>query len=171
MDVSATKHDHVTAPAPGFPFFGLAPWAAIIPLVALLTLALVPAHGAGLIPLAVLLGAAIMAAVYHAEVLAHYLGEPYGTLVLALAVTVIETSLIVSIMLGEGASAQALARDTLIAAIMITINAIVGVCLLVGGSRHHKQSYTQSGVTLGDAGDPCAGFAQLHCFGARRLLH
>jgi len=149
MDVSATKHDHVTAPARGFPFFGLAPWAAIIPLVALLTLALVPPHGAGLILLAVLLGAAIMAAVYHAEVLAHYLGEPYGTLVLALAVTVIETSLIVSIMLGEGASAQALARDTLIAAIMITINAIVGVCLLVGGSRHHEQSYTQSGVTLG----------------------
>ena len=57
-----------------------------------------------------LLCAAIMAAVYHAEVLAHYLGEPYGTLVLALAVTVIETSLIVSIMLSEGAGAQALAR-------------------------------------------------------------
>lgn len=108
-----------------------------------------PASPTGLALLAVLLGGAILASVYHAEVLAHYLGEPYGTLVLALAVTVIETSLIVSIMLGEGGSAQALARDTLIAAIMITINAIVGVCLLVGGSRHHEQSYTQSGVSLG----------------------
>lgn len=98
---------------------------------------------------AVLLGGAIMAAVYHAEVLAHYLGEPFGTLTLALAVTVIEVSLIVSIMLGEGAQAQALARDTLIAAIMITINGIVGICLLAGGRRHHEQSYTQSGVSAG----------------------
>ncbi|HEX5644760.1 MAG TPA: ionic transporter y4hA [Erythrobacter sp.] len=99
--------------------------------------------------LALLLGGAILAAVYHAEVLAHYLGEPFGTLTLALAVTVIETALIVSIMLSEGSAAQALARDTLIAAIMITINAIVGICLLVGGTRHHEQSYTQSGVTVG----------------------
>jgi len=129
-------------------FFGLAPWAAAMPLAALAALFLSP-HGAGLAVMALLLGGAIMAAVYHAEVLAHYLGEPFGTLTLALAVTVIETSLIVSIMLGEGSSAQALARDTLIAAIMITINAIVGVCLLVGGSRHHEQSYTQSGVSLG----------------------
>ena len=68
---------------------------------------------------------------------------------LAVAVTVIEVSLIVSIMLGEGAQAQALARDTLIAAIMITINAIVGICLLAGGRIHHEQSYTQSGVSAG----------------------
>ncbi|GGD62113.1 ionic transporter y4hA [Erythrobacter arachoides] len=99
--------------------------------------------------LGVLLGGAILASVYHAEVLAHYLGEPFGTLVLALAVTIIETSLIVSIMLGEGSGAQTLARDTLIAAIMITINAIVGVCLLVGGGRHYEQGYTQSGVSVG----------------------
>mgnify|MGYP003662555675 CR=1 FL=1 len=89
--------------------------------------------------LVVLLGAAIMAAVFHAEILAHYLGEPFGTL--ALAVTVIETSLIVSIMLSEGAGTQTLARDTLIAAIMITINAIVGTCLLVGGPWRYSRSY------------------------------
>lgn len=99
--------------------------------------------------LAVILGAAILAAVRHAEVLAHYWGEPFGTLVLAFAVTVIETSLIISIMLSEGNAAQALARDTLIAAIMITINGIVGLCLLAGGQRHHEQSYTQSGVSHG----------------------
>lgn len=109
----------------------------------------VPAGAVGSVLLGVLLGGAILAAVYHAEILAHYLGEPFGTLVLALAVTVIETSLIVSIMLSEGSGAQTLARDTLIAAIMITINAIVGLCLLVGGGRHHEQSYTQSGVSVG----------------------
>lgn len=136
--------------AKGAPFFGLARWAVFLPVVALLALVFAgsSSNWANL-GLALLLGGAIMAAVYHAEVLAHYLGEPYGTLVLALAVTVIETALIVSIMLSEGSAAQALARDTLIAAIMITINAIVGICLLAGGSRHHEQSYTQSGVSVG----------------------
>lgn len=140
-----------TLPAPArAPFFGLARWAAIAPLVSLAILALVTPQGAPLqLLFAAALGTAIMAAVYHAEVLAHYLGEPFGTLTLALAVTVIETALIVSIMLGDGGAAQTLARDTLIAAIMITINAIVGICLLVGGSHHHEQSYTQSGVTVG----------------------
>ncbi len=121
-----------------------------MPLLSLVALAaLTPSTGFAMLVLALLLGGAILAAVYHAEVLAHYLGEPFGTLTLALAVTVIETALIVSIMLSEGSAAQALARDTLIAAIMITINAIVGICLLVGGTRHHEQSYTQSGVTVG----------------------
>ncbi|PLK27918.1 ionic transporter y4hA [Novosphingobium sp. TH158] len=140
-----------TEPAPvRMPFFGLAPWAAITTVLSLLALALVGPQGALFqLLLAIALGGAIMAAVYHAEVLAHYLGEPFGTLTLALAVTVIETALIVSIMLGDGAAAQTLARDTLIAAIMITINAIVDICLLVGGTRHHEQSYTQSGVSVG----------------------
>lgn len=130
--------------------FGLSAWSVITPILALAAIALgKPAGVAPALIVGLLLGAAIMAAVYHAEVLAHYLGEPYGTLVLALAVTVIETSLIVSIMLSEGAQAQALARDTLIAAIMITINAIVGVCLLAGGRIHHQQSYTQYGVSVG----------------------
>lgn len=130
--------------------FGLALWTLIAPVLAVGALAIGKPSGlADTLVLGVLLGAAIMAAVYHAEVLAHYLGEPFGTLVLAVAVTVIEVSLIVSIMLGEGSQAQALARDTLIAAIMITINGIVGVCLLAGGRLHHEQSYTQSGVSAG----------------------
>lgn len=128
--------------------FGLPAWTLVLPLLGLLVIPLASGGVFAAIKLA-LLCAAIMAAVYHAEVLAHYLGEPYGTLVLALAVTVIETSLIVSIMLSEGAGAQALARDTLIAAIMITINGIVGVCLLLGGQRHHEQSFTQTGVSAG----------------------
>ena len=99
--------------------------------------------------LAVLLVGTILAAVVHAETLAHYLGEPFGTLVLAFAVTVIECSLIVSIMLSEGNSAQALARDTLMAALMITINGFVGLCLLAGGHRHFEQTFTRSGTSIG----------------------
>ena len=134
----------------GFPTFGLPVWTLALPILGALA---VSAGISGGLPVTIVLGlllaGAIMAAVFHAEVLAHYLGEPFGTLVLALAVTIIETSLIVSIMLSEGSQAQALARDTLIAAIMITINGFVGICLLVGGGRHHEQSYTQSGVSVG----------------------
>lgn len=128
--------------------FGLAPWAVIAPLLALAALAFgKPDSGFGAIVAGVLLGAAVMAAVYHAEVLAHYFGEPFGSLILALAVTVIETSLIVSIMLGGGEGVETLARDTLIAAIMIVVNGIIGLCLLVGGTAHREQTYTQDGVS------------------------
>jgi Ca2+:H+ antiporter len=130
--------------------FGLPRGAVAVPLVALAAvLAGTPSGMGQAAVLLVVLGGAIMAAVYHAEILAHYLGEPFGTLVLAFAVTVIETALIVSIMLTDGAAAKALARDTLMAAIMITINGIVGLCLLVGGHRHFEQSYTRSGVAVG----------------------
>src|SRR5215217_6267726 len=78
------------------------------------------------------------AAVYHAEVVAHRVGEPFGTLVLAVAVTVIEVSLIVSIMLGGGPETAGLARDTVFAAVMIICNGLVGVCLLWGGARHFR---------------------------------
>jgi Ca2+:H+ antiporter len=131
-----------------FPTFGLAIGSIIAPILGLLALTFgTPTSFVPVLVDSLLLAAIVMTAVYHAEILAHYLGEPFGTLVLALAVTVIETSLIVSIMLSDGA--PALARDTLIAAIMITINGIVGVCLLAGGHRHHEQGYTQSGVSAG----------------------
>lgn len=134
----------------GFPTFGLSPWSIVVPLIALGAVALGKPSSISLaIVIAIALGGAVMAAVYHAEVIAHRVGEPFGTLILAFAVTVIETSLIVSIMLSEGHGAQSLARDTVIAAVMITINGIVGVCLLLGGGRHHEQGYTQSGVNHG----------------------
>ena len=82
---------------------------------------------------AVVLIATVFAAVYHAEVVAHRVGEPFGTLVLALAVTVIEVALIVSIMLAGGADKAGLARDTVFAAVMIICNGVVGICLLSGG--------------------------------------
>ncbi len=91
--------------------------------------------------------ASVLAAVHHAEVIAHRLGEPYGTLVLAVAVTIIEVALIVSLMLSGGPATTALARDTVFASVMIILNGMVGLCLLVGGSRHGEQSFLQYGVS------------------------
>ncbi|MEO6276145.1 MAG: ionic transporter y4hA [Rhodoferax sp.] len=91
--------------------------------------------------------ACVLAAVHHAEVIAHRLGEPYGTLVLAVAVTTIEVALIVSLMLSGGPSTTALARDTVFAAVMIILNGMVGLCLLAGGSRHGEQTFGLYGVS------------------------
>jgi Ca2+:H+ antiporter len=88
----------------------------------------------------------VFAAVYHAEVVAHRVGEPFGTLVLALAVTVIEVALIVSMMISGGPDTAGLARDTVFAAVMIVCNAIVGLCLFAGGLRHREQSFQLQGA-------------------------
>jgi Ca2+:H+ antiporter len=96
--------------------------------------------------LAPVLVAAVLAAVHHAEIIAHRVGEPFGTLVLALAVTTIEVALIVSLMLEGGTEATALARDTVFAAVMIILNGIVGLCLLVGSRRHGTQTFNLSGA-------------------------
>lgn len=85
--------------------------------------------------------AAVIASVHHAEVVAHRLGEPFGTLVLTASVTIIEVALIVTLMLGGGEQKSALPRDTIFSAIMITCNAVVGLCLVIGGLRHHEQSF------------------------------
>ena len=94
----------------------------------------------------VVLLATVFAAVYHAEVIAHRVGEPFGTLVLALAVTVIETALIVSVMIAAPAEKAGLARDTVFAAVMIVCNGIVGACLLWGGVRHREQGFQVQGA-------------------------
>jgi Ca2+:H+ antiporter len=91
--------------------------------------------------------ATVFAAVYHAEVVAHRTGEPFGTLVLALAVTVIEAALIVSVMLAAPTEKMGLARDTVFAAVMIVCNGIVGICLLWGGARHHEQGFQVAGAS------------------------
>ena len=95
----------------------------------------------------VVLIATVFAAVYHAEVVAHRVGEPFGTLVLALAVTVIETALIVSVMITAPAEKAGLARDTVFAAVMIVCNGIVGLSLLLGGARHHEQGFQVQGAS------------------------
>jgi Ca2+:H+ antiporter len=89
----------------------------------------------------------ILAAVFHAEVVAHRIGEPYGTLVLALSVTSIEVALIVSLMIAGGEAASGLARDAVFASVMIILNGMVGICLLSGGRRHGEQSFGLYGVS------------------------
>ncbi|MDB5642093.1 MAG: sodium/calcium exchanger rane region [Hyphomicrobiales bacterium] len=96
---------------------------------------------------AILLGSAVFAAVHHAEVLAAKVGEPFGSILLAIAVTIIEVALILSIMLSAGESASALARDTVFSAVMIVLNGVVGLCLLVGGNRFHEQSVQIQGAS------------------------
>jgi Ca2+:H+ antiporter len=124
-------------------------WAWAWPLLAVAVLALSIVLGLPG-PLAVAAGAALIAAVfgavYHAEVVAHRVGEPFGTLVLALAVTVIEVALIVSLMLSGADDKSGLARDTVFAAVMIICNGLVGLCLLAGGIRHHEQGFQLSGA-------------------------
>jgi Ca2+:H+ antiporter len=89
----------------------------------------------------------VFAAVYHAEVIAHRTGEPFGTLVLAIAVTIIEVALIVSVMVAAPAEKAGLARDTVFAAVMIVCNGIVGLCLLWGGAHHHEQGFQVHGAS------------------------
>ncbi len=88
----------------------------------------------------------VLAAVHHAEVVAHRVGEPFGTLVLAGAVTAIEVALIVTLMVSGGAATAALARDTIFATVMIILNGIVGLCLLAGGQRYGEQRFGLLGV-------------------------
>lgn len=95
---------------------------------------------------AVILAGAVVAAVHHAEVIAHRVGEPFGTLILALAVTVIEVGLILTLMQAEPEKAQTLARDTVFAAVMVILNLLMGLCLLVGSLRHHEQRFQRTGI-------------------------
>jgi Ca2+:H+ antiporter len=97
--------------------------------------------GPGMAAGAVLLASAVFASVHHAEVLALKLGEPFGSLLLAVAVTVIEVALIVSILLTGAPGSEAVARDTVFAAVMIVLNGIVGLCLVAGARRHFEQSF------------------------------
>jgi Ca2+:H+ antiporter len=96
---------------------------------------------------AVVLVATVFAAVWHAEVVAHRVGEPFGTLVLALAVTVIEVALIVSVMLAGKAGSETLARDAAFATVMIILNGLVGLGLLLGGVLHREQEFQVKGAS------------------------
>lgn len=125
-------------------------WTTLAPLVALVALVpawfLHPESALVLGLLAVLLVGAVLAAVHHAEVVAHRVGEPYGSLVLAVAVTIIEVGLIVTLMVTADKDASGLARDTVFAAVMITVNGIVGISLLVGAVKHHLAVFNPEGT-------------------------
>ncbi len=124
-------------------------WSLLTPLAAsaLLAVAVVLPVGTVLsILCALALMGAVIAAVHHAEVVAHRTGEPFGTLVLALAITIIELALIVSLMLDGGPGKAALPRETIFSAIMIICNGVVGLCLPLGGLRYHEQSFLVEGI-------------------------
>ncbi|WP_029581801.1 calcium:proton antiporter [Bradyrhizobium sp. URHD0069] len=97
--------------------------------------------------LLVILFGTVFAAVHHAETIAQRIGEPYGTLLLTLAVTIIEVALIATIMLGDKA-VPTLARDTVFAVVMIVCNGLVGACILLGGLRYREQDFQISGANL-----------------------
>jgi len=141
-------HGHA-APRPLFDKAMLPLWSLLLPIAGLIVLAtgITKLGVVGLVIAAAVMIGCVLAAVHHAEVVAHKVGEPFGTLVLAIAVTVIEVSLIVSLMLSGSGDTAALARDTVFAAIMIILNGIVGICLLSGGVRHHEQHFMLSGVS------------------------
>ncbi|PIV73453.1 MAG: ionic transporter y4hA [Rhodobacteraceae bacterium CG17_big_fil_post_rev_8_21_14_2_50_65_11] len=106
-----------------------------------------PMPGWLILPAAVLLFAAVFSSVHHAETIAHRLGQPFGSIVLALSVTLIEVSLIVSLLLSASEGESTVARDTVFAAIMIVLNGIVGLCLLIGGVRYHRQTVQAHSAT------------------------
>src|SRR6201999_3022207 len=129
----------------------------IFPALAVLLFAAVTATGYSFTPsvggivfavvLLLILFGTVFAAVHHAEVIAHRIGEPYGTLLLTLAVTVIEVALIATLMLGDK-SVPALARDTVFAVVMIVCNGLVGICIFIGGLRYREQDFQVTGANL-----------------------
>lgn len=134
---------------------GVAAWVRRIPLTTAIPVAAIVvmagAWGRSLHPgvsaaIGLVLGLAVMAAVHHAEVVAHRVGEPYGSLVLAVAVTVIEVALIVTLMISGGPETQTLARDTVFAAAMITCNGIVGLSLLAAAFKYDLAIFNAEGA-------------------------
>ncbi|MFF2654462.1 calcium:proton antiporter [Streptomyces sp. NPDC058045] len=123
-------------------------WTGLLPVLAVVLLVLtwgrdMPGFVVGVMTL--VLAGAVLAAVHHAEVVAHRVGEPFGSLVLAVAVTVIEVALIVTLMLDGGDKSATLARDTVFAAVMITCNGIFGLSLLVTSMRHRVAVFNPEG--------------------------
>jgi len=129
-------------------------WAEIVPLMSCVLLYLyisIPLLGYLAVFSFFIMMLSVITSVHHAELIAHRLGEPYGTLVLALAVTVIETSMILSIMFAEGGRNATLPRDTIYSAVMIICNGVVGLSLLMGGFKHKEQLFRIEGTGSGFA--------------------
>ncbi|MFJ9843176.1 calcium:proton antiporter [Kitasatospora sp. NPDC101155] len=126
-----------------------AQWTVVVPVVAFVVLALIwhenlPGWVVGVV--ACFLVGAVLAAVHHAEVIAHWTGEPFGSLVLAVAVTVIEVALIVTLMVDGGEKSSTLARDTVFAAVMITCNGILGLSILVAAIKYRTAVFNAEGT-------------------------
>ena len=124
-------------------------WTAVVPVAAVVLLVLTWGRSlptAVVVLVALVLAGAVLAAVHHAEVVAARVGEPLGSLVLAVAVTVIEVGLIVTLMVSGKGDTSTLARDTVFAAVMITCNGILGLCLLVGAVRQGLATFNAEGT-------------------------
>ncbi len=124
------------------------PWPLIVPVLALAILVATWGRSPGttvLVVVGIFLALAVPVAVHHAEVVAHRVGEPFGSLVLAVAVTVIEVGLIVSLMASGGSETDTLARDTVFAAVMITCNGVVGISLVVATLRQRVATFNAEG--------------------------
>ncbi|MFD8674344.1 calcium:proton antiporter [Streptomyces seoulensis] len=124
-------------------------WTLLVPVLAIVLLVFTWGRGlpgAVVALVTLVLAGSVLAAVHHAEVVAHRVGEPFGSLVLAVAVTIIEVALIVTLMVDGGDKTATLARDTVFAAVMITCNGIVGICLLVGSLRHGTAVFNPEGT-------------------------
>ncbi|MEV7778352.1 ionic transporter y4hA [Kitasatospora sp. NPDC088351] len=132
-----------------------AQWTVVVPVLSFVALVLtwhrdLPGWVVGVV--ACFLAGAVLAAVHHAEVIAHRVGEPFGSLVLAVAVTVIEVALIVTLMADGGDKAATLARDTVFAAVMITCNGILGLSLLVAAVKYRVAVFNAEGTGAALAG-------------------
>lgn len=128
--------------------FGLPVWSMALPLVAWVLYFIGIKDSIWLQVLGgVMLIGSVLSAVYHAEVVAHKVGEPFGTIILALAITIIEVALIISLMVAGGDNAAYLARDTVFAAIMLILNGILGLSLMIGGLKHREQFFGQKSAS------------------------
>jgi Ca2+:H+ antiporter len=128
-------------------------WTIVLPLASVVLIAL---YFGGLLPKegvlrigieAVLLCGAIFAAVHHAEVVSARVGEPFGSIILAVAVTIIEVGLIVALMLAADDGGPTIARDTVYAAVMLVLTGLIGLCLVLGGHKHFEQKIRVSGTS------------------------
>jgi Ca2+:H+ antiporter len=131
-----------------------APLAAGVLVVAKFAQVISPDNGLVIALAVVFLGGAVFAAVHHAEVLAVRIGEPFGSILLALAITTLEVGLIISVMASGAAGSDTVARDTVFSVTMIVLNGIVGVCLVAGAWRHYEQEFKLQGA---------AGYPQRDC--------
>lgn len=125
-------------------------WTLTTPILACLLYLFCDLNGHGLLQAlaGVFLIICVMSAVHHAEILALRVGEPYGTIILAVAVTVLEVSIIISLMMAGGEGAMSFARDTVYAAVMLILNGIVGLCLFVGARKFHEQAFSSNSVRI-----------------------
>lgn len=96
---------------------------------------------------ALLLFVSVLAAVHHAEVIAHKVGEPYGTIILAICITILEVGLIISFMLSGSEGSQTYARDTVFAAVMLILNGILGICIWIGSRKYKEQFFITNSAT------------------------